>query len=255
MAFNDSSYGVFQGKLFLAPRVMNGPLLGGYKDVGDADTFEIDVKQKFEDIQESRSGMGLTAAHAVNETSISAKMRLLDIKIDNWARSLWGTKSGVVDAGTVSGESITLYADSMAPLAHPGVSGVTVAGLVLGTDYVVDAANGAIIVLPTSSAVTEGSPVTTTVSYSYGAYTGKVEAFTTGQPVFSVMLQGINTANSNQPVITHCYQWAPDMSKTLKMIDKKHVEFDLDGMLLLDATRPAPTPDAPFSQFFNVTKA
>lgn len=255
MAFNDSSYGVFQGKLFIAPRVMNGPLLGGYKDAGDADMFEIDVKQKFEDIQESRSGMGLTAAHAVNETSISAKIRLLDIKTENWERAVWGTKSGAVAGGTVSGESITLYADSMAPLAHPGVSNVALGGLTLGTDYVVDAANGAIIVLPTSTAVTEDNPVTTTVSYSYGAYTGTVEAFTTGQPVFSLMLQGINTANSNQPVITHCFQWAPDMTKTLKMIDKKHVEFDLDGMLLLDATRPAPTPEARFSQFFNVTKA
>jgi hypothetical protein len=252
MAFNDNSYGLFQGQLFLAPRTMNGALTGGYKPVGDADMFTIDPKQKFEDINESQTGLGLTAAHIPTETSISVKMRLLNIKLDNWERAVWGTQSGAQAGGTVSGEPIVLYADSTAPLAHPGVSSVTIAGLSEGADYTVDANLGAVTILATSTAT---FPMTTTVSYSYAAYSGKVEAFTANQPVFSVMLLGINTANSNQPVRVECYQWAPDMAKTLNMIEKKHMNFELDGMLLQDQARPLPTSASPLSQFFTVTKA
>jgi hypothetical protein len=252
MAFNDNSYGLFQGQLFLAARTMNGPMTGGYMPVGDADMFTIDPKQKFEDIEESQTGMGLTSAHIPTQTSVSAKMRLLNIKMDNWERAVWGTKSGAVAGGTVSGEPVVVYANSMVPLAHPGVSNVAIAGLTEGTDYVVDARQGAVTILPTSTAT---FPMTTTASYSYDAYSGKVEAFTQNQPVFSVMLLGINTANSNQPVRVECYQWAPDMAKVLNMIEKKHMNFELDGMLLQDQSRPLPTADSPLSQFFTVMKA
>jgi hypothetical protein len=252
MAYNDNSYGLFQGQLFLAPRVMNGALTGGYKPVGDADMFTIDPKQKFEDINESQTGLGLTAAHIPTETSISVKMRMLNIKLDNWERAIWGTQSGAQAGGTVSGEALTLYADSVAPLAHPGVSSVAISGLTEGTDFIVDERLGAVTILPTSTAT---FPMTTTASYTYDAYSGKVEAFTKNQPVFSVLLLGINTANSNQPVKVECYQWAPDMAKTLNMIEKKHMTFELDGMLLQDQAKPLPTSDSPLSQFFTVTKA
>jgi hypothetical protein len=252
MAYNDNSYGLFQGQLFLAPRTMNGALTGGYKPVGDADMFVIDPKQKFEDINESQTGLGLTAAHIPTETSISVKMRLLNIKLDNWERAIWGTQSGAVDAGTVSGEPLVLYADSVAPLANPGVSSVTISGLTEGVDFTVDERLGAVTILATSTA---SFPMTTTASYTYAAYSGKVEAFTNNQPVFSVLLLGINTANSNQPIKVECYQWAPDMAKTLNMIERKHMSFELDGMLLQDQAKPLPTADSPLSQFFTITKA
>lgn len=252
MAFNDNSYGLFQGQLFLASRTMNGALTSGYRPVGDADMFTIDPKQKFEDINESQTGMGLTAAHIPTETSISVKMRLLNINLDNFALSVWGTKSAAQAGGTVSGEAITLYAGSTAPLLHPGVSGVTIAGLTEGTDYVVDTNLGAVTILATSTGT---FPMTTTASYTYAAYSGTVEAFTANQPVFSVLLLGINTANSNQPVRVQCYQWAPDMAKTLNMIEKKHMTFELDGMLLQDQSRPLPSVASPLSQFFQVLKA
>ncbi|MGZ3325699.1 MAG: phage tail tube protein [Xanthobacteraceae bacterium] len=252
MAFNDKSYGLFQGKVFIASRTMNGALTSGYRHVGDADMFTIDSKQKFEDINESMTGMGLTAAHIPTETSVSCKMRLLDINLDNFALAVWGTKTAAQPGGTVSGEPITLYAGSTAPLMHPGVSGVTIAGLSEGVDYTVDENLGAVNILPTSTAT---FPLTTTVSYTYAAYSGSVEAFTQNQPVFSVLMLGINTANSNQPVRVQAYQWAPDMAKTLNMIERKHMQFELDGMLLQDQSKPFPTSASPLSQFFTITKA
>lgn len=254
MAFNDSSYGLFQGQLFLATRVMNGAATSGFVAVGDADKFEIQHKQKFEDIKESQTGIGLTSAHIPIDTEVMVKMNILNIKLANWTNAVWGSNSGAVTGATVSGEAITAYNDSIVPLAHPGVSAVTVAGLTLDTDYTVDAANGALVILATSPAVVAGTPVATTVSYTFDSYSGKVEAFTTQQPIFSIRLHGINTANSSQPVVTTCYQWAPNMAAVLNMIEKKHMSFELDGMLLQDSTKPLPSSTNLFSQFYTVQK-
>jgi hypothetical protein len=255
MAFNDSSYGLFQGQLFIQERSFNGAPLSGFEFIGDADMFTIDPKQKFEDIKESQSGLGLTAAHIPTETDVAVKLRTLDIKIANWVRATWGGSAGKVTGDTVSGESIVLYNGMMTPLAHPGVSSVVIAGATLGTDYTLDAVNGSVTVLPGSTAIPEGTPLTTTVSYTYADYNGKVEAFTTGQRYYTLRLQGRNTAQGNQPVIVTCHQAALDMAKAFSLIERKHQTFEIDGMLLQDTTKPLPQAATDLSQFFQVVKA
>lgn len=256
MSFSDSSYGLFQGQLFIAERAFNGALLSGFEFIGDADLFSVDPKQKFEDIKESQSGLGLTAAHIPIETDVSVKLRTLDIKIANWIRATWGGSAGAVASASVSAEPVVLYNGLMTPLAHPGVSAVVLAGgAVLGTDYTVDAVNGSITVLPGSTAIPAGTPLSTTVAYTHAAYSGKVEAFTTGQRYYTLRLQGRNTAQGNQPVIVTCHQAALDMAKSFSLIEKKHQTFELDGMLLQDTTKPLPQLATDLSQFFNIVKA
>lgn len=255
MAFSDSSYGLFQGQLFIQERAFNGAPLSGFEFIGDADLFSIDPKQKFEDIKESQSGLGLTAAHIPTETDVSVKLRTLDIKIANWVRATWGGSAGAVQSATSVNETIVLYNGMMTPLAHPGVSNVNVSGAVLGTDYTLDAVNGSITVLPGSTAIPAGTPLTATVSYDHAAYNGKVQAFTTGQRYYTLRLQGRNTAQGNQPVIVTCHQAALDMAKAFSLIDKKHQTFELDGMLLQDTTRPLPQVPTDLSQFFEIVKA
>lgn len=255
MAFTDSSYGLFQGQLFIAERQYNGPLISGYEFLGDCDLFSIDPKQKFEDIKESQSGLGLTAAHIPTETDVAVKMRTLDIRIKNWVRAMWGGSDGAVSSGSVSGESVVLYNGCLTPFEHPGVSNVVIAGAALDTDYTLDPVNGAASVLASSTAVPDGTPLTTTVSYDYAGYNGKVQAFTTGQKYYSIRLQGRNTAQGNQPVIVTCHQWAPEMAKAFNFIDKKHQSFELDGMLLQDSSRALPIDPTDLSQFFQVVKA
>lgn len=255
MAFTDSSYGLFQGQLFIAERAFNGALLGGFHFMGDVDMFSVDPKQKFEDIKESQSGLGLTAAHIPTETDVTVKLRTLDIKIANWIKATWGGSSGAVVGGSASGEAVVLYNGCLTPLAHPGVTNVVISGAVLGTDYTVDAVNGAINVLTSSTTIPDGTPLSTTISYDYAAYNGKVEAFTTGQKYYSLRLHGRNTAQGNQPVIVTCHQAALDMAKSFNLIDKKHFAIELDGMLLQDTTLPLPQAPTDLSQFFSVVKA
>lgn len=255
MAYTDLAYGVYQGVLYAAKRTMNGAQTGGWTDLGDVDQFTIDPKPKYEDINESRTGQGFNSAHVITQTDLSVKLQALQGSQANWERALWGTASGSVAGATVTGEAVTIYpGPSMVPLAHPGVSAVTVSAGVEGTDYTVDAANGALLILEGSAVFTNAAGTAATVNYTFDTYTGKVEAYTTQQPILMLRLHGINTANNNQPTIVECYQWAPDMAATMDFIGKKHMAFQLGGMLLQDQTKPLATPSNPYSQFFKIVR-
>ncbi len=255
MAYNDSSYGLFQGQLFAAKRTMNGAQIGGYVALGDADKFEISPKQKFEDIEESQTGLGLTAAHIPTSTQITVKINLLNIKTSNWEKAVWGISSGAVAEGTVSGEDVIAYPGASIPLSHPGVSSVVLSAGTLDVDYTVDLANGMIHIAADSAVFADEDGTAATVSYGYGAYTNNIQAFTEQQPIFMLRLNAKNTANSGQPILVNVFQWAPDMAKVLDLIGKKHISFELDGMLIQDTLRALPSAENPFSQFFEILKA
>lgn len=364
MAINDSNYAVLQGSLFMQKRLLNGAAVGPMFPVGDADIFQLSPNQKFEDVQESQSGLGLTAFHVPVETKISYKLNIKNFQAANIERAIYGNYGGLKTAGTVTAEvvsafNLTNYANGIVPLANPGVSSVvsklyagtggtgtagaiasiavtnggsgytpnsalalTITGapgtaatalaytnaagvivgavvtaigsgyvaptatvttpgggslatfqvnlnaatLTLNTDYTVDATNGAITILPTSLLVPAATIVNgytpadgtygvaqLTFAYSYAAYTGKIEAFTTGIQYFTMRLNGFNIANA-QPVIANVYQAAVNMTKMLDFIAKKSINIELDGELVQDSTKPLPTATSQLSQFFNIIK-
>jgi hypothetical protein len=258
MSYNDSSYALYQGSFYLQERSLNGADLTGYQFVGDVDMFTIDPKQKFEDIEESQTGLGLTAAHILTGTSVTSKFRALDTKFANWIRATWGGGGTAVAGGSVTGESIVLYNGQVTKLAHPGVSSLVLSvgpAAVVNTDYTVDTVNGTIAVLAASTVIVAGTPQTYTAAYTKAAYGGKVQAFVTGQRYYRALLVGRNVAQGNQPVHVICNQISFDMAKSLSLIDKKHVNFEMDGMLLQDTLIATPVTSTDLSQFFSVTKA
>ena len=251
MAFTDISRGLFQGILSIAPRDFNGARTGGYRDLGQIDLFTIDPKPKFEDIMDSRQSPAGTIDHILTEVDFAAKIRALDIGMQNWALANYGEWSGAVSAGTSVTEDVVLYNGTKTHLAHPGVTSVTVSGAVLDTDYTINAASGTINVLASSTTIPVGTPLTTTVTYNHAAYNGAVEAFTIPQKFFSLHLEGINVAQAGQPVIVDVWQWAPDPVKMLNFIDKKHFTQEIDGKMLKDELI---TTDG-LSKYYKVKKA
>lgn len=351
MAYNDQSYGLFQGQVFLQRRLLNGAALGGFVPVGDCDKFEVMVTQKFDDIEESQTGNRLVAAHIPIGTSVATKINLIIVNKANFAASLWGTDTGAVAGGTVTNELANAYNGAMVPLSNPGVSSVvpklagltgtiasiavtnggsgylpsallalTIAGagtgatgnaitnaagvivgayvvtpgtayasptatvtipgggtgaafqvnmgataLTLGTDYSLDPVSGSLtflfgsVLVPAVANNFGIAPAGTnaigiTTNYTYASYTGKVEAFTTGQIYYAMRLNGINTASGNSPVIVNVYQSAFNMAKMFDFVMNKHFNLEIDGMSLPDTTRSIPTAAAPYSQFFNIVK-
>ena len=178
MASTSKYYAVGQGKVYLASRDSTGRT-SGFTWMGDCDGFELTGSQTFLDWNESFSGNRARVGHLPTSTELGFTLNIKNIDSVNVARAFYGTHT--TSAGsTVSGEAINAYANSMMPLANPGVSAVVVTKLpatvlVLNTDYTIDAANGTITFLPGSAAVTGTTAVPVTVSYTYAAYEGKIQ--------------------------------------------------------------------------------
>jgi hypothetical protein len=256
MAFADASYLLNQGRVFIQERVFNGAMTTGLRWIGDADMVELTVSQKTDKIKDSFTGKGLTVANPVTETDCMLKINALDMQLKNWADATWGDNSGAIAAATGASETVVLYNGAYVKLSRPGVSNVVVSGAVLGTDYVVDSAqHGMLRVLSTSTTIPAGTPLTTTVTYDYAAYNGKVEAFVLGQKFYSLVVLGINTAQGNQPSILTVQQIQLEMAKKFDFIAKKHMTFELTGELLYDGLLPLAASPGDLSNFFSFVKA
>jgi hypothetical protein len=253
MAFADRSPIIMQGKVFIQERDFNGAATSGLEWVGNAENASLSFKQKRETIKDNFTGKGLTLASPVVETDLEFMLSMIDITMNNFARASWGTWTGVETSGAVSGESIVMYNDRYVQLAKTGVSNVVVAGAVLDTDYTVDSASGGRLkVLSTSPAAPDGTPLTTTVAYDYLANNGQVEAFVTAQKFYSIVVDGINVAQGNQPYILRIHQIQLDAFKKADFIDKKTLKLESGGEILIDSTIPD---DGDLSQVFFLRKA
>ncbi len=176
-------------------------------------------------------------------------------------------------AGVIVGAYVTTagsgYVSPTASVSGGG-SGATfqvnmgAAALVAGTDYTLDATNGAMQFLPGSLLVPSfvnnfgvapagSGGVKISTNYSFAAYTGNIEVFTQGLSYYTLRLHGINIINQ-QPTIFTAYQCALDIAKAFNMIEAKHASLDLGGVLLQDTTKPLPTAAAPYSQFMRISK-
>ena len=178
MATTNKYYAVGQGKVYLAARDSTGRT-SGFTWMGDCDGFELTGSQQFLDWNESFSGNRARVGHLPTSTELGFTLNIKNIDATNIARAFYGTL-GTSAGATVAAEAINAYANSMMPLANPGVSAVVVTKLpstvlVLNTDYTVDAANGTITFLPGSAAVTGTTAVPVTVAYTYSAYEGKIQ--------------------------------------------------------------------------------
>jgi len=116
--------------------------------------------------------------------------------------------------------------------------------LVKGTHYTVDEDFGAITFL---SVATLTAPIK--AAYTYGAVTD-VGIFTAPLPERFLRLEGINTADSNKPVLVELYRVAFSPLKNLGLITDDLNKFELEGSLLADSTKPY---DATLGQYGRIT--
>lgn len=81
----DMNYFMGQGIVTVAPRDPLTGAIGGYVEMGDVDAFQINPEQKFDDVEESMSGLRLTAAHIPISTSFRFKCKCLYYSAHNLA--------------------------------------------------------------------------------------------------------------------------------------------------------------------------
>jgi hypothetical protein len=241
-----------QGKVFVEERQFNGPAITGLEYLGNCENAKVSFKQKRERIVDNFSGRGLTVAAPVVETEVEMMLTMLDIGSDNFARTTWGSYGGAEEAGSVTAESIVMYNNRYVQLAKTGVSNVVVSGATLDTDYVVDSAShGRLRVLADSTAAPDGTPLETTVAYDYVANNGIVQAYVTSQKFYSIVIDGINVAQGNQPFILRIHQIQLDAAKALDFIDKKQMKLESGGEILIDSSI---ADDGALSQIFTLRR-
>jgi hypothetical protein len=173
--------------------------------------------------------------------------------VKNLERASWGKVVAAEPLGAGASFAATAYNDSYIQLPRPSVSNVSISGLTAGIDYIVENSGigGLIHILPTSTAVVVGTPLAVTVTYDYAANNGRVEAFTSLQKFYSLILNGINVAQGGQPHILTVRQFQMDAWKKADFIDKKQMKLETGGEILIDTTIPD---DGALSQVFSLVK-
>lgn len=235
MALCTTEYFAGQGKVYVAPRASAGSINGGWVELGDTDNLQITTAQTYEDIYESCSGTRSIVAHYVTQTDWAFQVDALSFSKENLARALYGTASAVTGSSVLA-EAPKVYAlNQIVPLAHPGVSAVTVkvgsTTLTKDTDYTLDAANGTITIISASN-MGGAAPWTLDVGYTYAAY-DKVETNTTVGGEYAFRFEGINMT-TKKPVIVEIHRVALDLADALSLISTTPNRFVMSGMVLAD---------------------
>jgi hypothetical protein len=171
----------------------------------------------------------------VKEVKIS--MKLADLNVTNLARSILGVSSAVA-TGTVTDEAHTVQLGGLVRLAHIGPSAVTVKKgatvIAAAGNYTISAAG----LRPLADADDLLDDDDITVSYTHPAY-AVVEAMTTKARELELIFEGLNEADSGNPMVVEIWRASQGITKKLALINKDHNTLDVEGTLLLDPTKTA----------------
>jgi len=238
-----------QGKVLMASRNAAGEPLA-FRDVGNVPTLEIGLESDIEEHKESRTGNGLTDLRLLKGLTSSAKFMMEEFTKENLADAMYGGYSEIT-AGTVTDEPLAddnVLVGDILRLAKPNASSIVIKDstgspltLVEGTDYEVHSAeHGSIKILNLGAFV---QPFT--ADYSNAVATN-VNLLTANLQERWLRFEGLNMADTGQPVLIELYRFSYDPAKVLSLISDDLTGFELEGGALYDDTKEN---DATLGQF------
>lgn len=257
----NGEYFIGNGSLYLRTKESgcSGAYTGGYVAVGDISDFTLSVDHDITEHYESTSGNRTRALYVPVGTSVTGEAMLKTFSLTNLLRTYWGYDAGAVAGGSVVGEEVTGYVGTMAPLAYPEVSAVTVydvssgspgALMTVTTDYTIDTRNGTITLVDSGNWTNSGStPNSLEVSYTHGGTQGAVEAFVTNSPEVGARFEAINLAQPDVAWIVEIWRWKLLSSETLSLIGTEPNDISLRGAILPNANT------GNTSAFFKITQS
>ncbi|HOD32786.1 MAG TPA: hypothetical protein PKO12_04875, partial [Holophaga sp.] len=101
--------------------------------------------------------------------------------------------------------------------------------------------------------LTTGGPFTAPLKADYtpGA-TKEVGLFTVGSTPYYLFFEGLNTADSNEPVLVDLFKVQIDPSKQFDLITDEYAKFPIEGSALMDSARPSSAALGQFGAVYNV---
>ena len=233
-----------QGKVYIGTRDVNGNPQG-LTYVGNVPKLVVSPAVTTIEHQEATSGQRLVDLQLITAKKAAFDCTLEELLPSNLALALYGT-SNTVAGGTAVVDEVLPSGVTAGPLYLLKGQNVTAVSIKDSTpttpltlppaQYTVNGAGGSIAF----NDVTTGGPYVQPfkVSYTNGA-NSNVAMFTQPLPERWVRFEGLNTANSNSPVIIDLYRVSILPTKQLDMISNALMSFDLTGETLADMTKAA----------------
>lgn len=232
----ETKYFSGQGALLLGDRDINGEA-AGLLPVGRVGELAISVETTEQEIKETCSGGRLVDKVLVQEVNATVTMTLSSFNKANLALALYGQGSSIVGA-SVTNEVRTAYLDKWVPLANIKVSAVVITNVagtttyVLGTDYLLNTDAGSFMPLSTG-AITASQ--TLHVDYTFAAQDNIEVVTSSAAPIRYARFEGLNTADTNKPVIVDIFKLSTKPLAELPLINDEALEMPIEAKVLADA--------------------
>ncbi|EPD41298.1 hypothetical protein EZI45_19555 [Delftia tsuruhatensis] len=183
---------------------------------------------------------GGTHAEVRRVKEVKVKLKLADLNVINYARSVLGTTQAIEGAAVVD-EPHHAFLGGLLRLAHIQPTAVTLKkGADKATATPVTAAGNyevrpeGIYLLPDATDIANSDELW--ASYTYGAYAA-IEALTSKAPELELTFGGLNEADGGKPVLVEIWRASQGITKTLALISKGFGALDVEGSVLMDPTK------------------
>jgi len=239
-----SNYYSGQGVVMIGPRDTSGANAkpAGLIEVGNVSELKLSVNTSTVEHKETTTGARAIDLRLTTEIKANLMMTIENFSAKNLAQALRG-KTAAVTGSTVTAEAVKAYPGFIMPLQHIKVSAVTVktvtpsASLTAGDDYEVNLEAGSIKWLEGGTGgVTAGEDCV--VNYTF-ATQNQVEALTEPMQTIWMRFEGLNSADTNKPVVIDVFKFSTDPLKELDLIGDKVNAFALEGTVLADLSQPS----------------
>lgn len=240
-----------QGVVMLADRDNSGNPTG-FTPVGNVSDLKITVAASVLEHKESHTGARGTDLRLTTELKCGLSMTMENFIAQNLADALRGEVTSITGT-SVTNQAAKFYPGKVISLGKINVSAVTVtdpsptpANLVAGTDYFLNADAGSIQFADTVTGLVSGDALE--IDFTYGDQK-RVDSLTVGAPTKYMRFEGLNTADSNAPVVVEVFKFLTDPLKELSMISDGIQQFVLEGSVLADNLQTTG------SKYFRILKA
>lgn len=230
-----------QGKVYIAQRNATTGAPGAFRYLGQTNSnVKISAKTDKLTRKESETGQRLTTLSLITGKELTLDFEIMEFTKENLALAFWGA-SATIAAGTVTNElsPTGLVAGDFFRLSKVNVSTVSItdsagtpASLTLNTHYTVEnAADGLIKMVNVGTFVQPFK-----VNYS-NAVAYNVPLFNTTPGNYWVRFEGLNMANSGEPVLVELYNVQIDPTSGFNLKSDDVSSFPMTGNALYDATK------------------
>lgn len=233
-----------QGVLLMADRDVNGLPTDGFIHVGNCSAVSIAIDTTVFEHKESQTGARATDLRLTQEVLTNVNITMESIDKENLSFALYGGYTDV-GSGSVSAVDYTAKLGRILNFPHVKVSSVVVtdAGAVTtfeaDKNYRLNPEAGSIEILTDAEQTAAGAASNITadevleISYSYEAQI-VVNALTTTAPEKYLRFEGLNTADSNKPVVVEVFKFRPDPLQEWSLINDEIAQLEIAGSALQD---------------------